>query len=177
MVILWSCHTCLLKGTILCFQSHSNLILIGRSTFFQEYFSILWTKSLITFLYVRDFLLIILHYLYSTEALQRWEFIKENKIVRKKEKRKKKMNSFFSWSRACFLTFLFSFINSDLSCPFIYIFLYSPLSGFHSGSITAHRYINNNRIRTKSYLGLSFLNWALQIIPSVRPYALPSVRL
>ena len=60
----------------------------------------------------------------------RWEFKKENKKVRKQEnknstrkaikktrKKRKQERTFFlswslSWSRSCFLTFLFSFINS-----------------------------------------------------------------
>ena len=70
---------------------------------------------------------------------QRWEFIKENKKVRKQEKNRKHaldqesvqekktflFSCLFSWSSSCFLsfvfffscflTFLFSFINSHLS--------------------------------------------------------------
>ena len=56
----------------------------------------------------------------------RWEFIRENKKVRKKENtkartrprklsRKKESFFFFSWSSSCFLTSLFSFVNSHLS--------------------------------------------------------------
>ena len=62
-------------------------------------------------------------HLQKCKARQRWEFIKENQKVRKK-----KVFLFFlvegvfsyffswslSWSSSCFLTFLFSFINSHL---------------------------------------------------------------
>ena len=43
---------------------------------------------------------------------QRWDFIKENKKVRKK----KETFLFFSWSRKCFLSFFFFFLVFLLSC-------------------------------------------------------------
>ena len=61
---------------------------------------------------------------------QRWEFIKENKKVRKQENKKTRKQeldgrflggvlvfflvSLLSWSSSCFLTFLFYFINTHL---------------------------------------------------------------
>ena len=69
-----------------------------------------------------------LHIVNVLRFIQRWEFIKENKKVRKQEKNstnrviKKKRKFFFffswslSWSSSCFLTCLFSFINFHFRC-------------------------------------------------------------
>ena len=55
---------------------------------------------------------------------QRWEFIKENKLLTKKKS--KENTFFFSWSRASFLSFffLFSLINSHLR---IFVMTYEGL--------------------------------------------------
>ena len=85
----------------------------------------------------------------------RWDFIKENKKRRKKTRtRPRKKESFFcrflgrvlvfflffllswsvSWSSSCFLTFLFSFINSHLCIPGE-TYLFNQIHSFRSNLI------------------------------------------